>query len=192
MACSRCGGEMKGEWRFCPACGAGRGASPDEVMGRDFFSQLLSGFKEGMGKDGGAFAGIPGAAKGPAFAGPVKIKISAAGGRKPAPAGVRVMDGDGRPAGGNPRGSPAAGQDALKTAEPHVRTAVEQGRALALVSVPGVKSASDVSIKELESSVEVRAVSGENLYFRILKKPPSARITGASFSGPEGLLRIRF
>jgi hypothetical protein len=193
MACSRCGGELKDTWRFCPMCGAGKGASPDEVMGRDFFSQLLSGFKEGMGKDGSAFSGVPGAVKGPTFAGPVKIKISATGGRRPGPAGgVRVMDGDGRPVGPNSPRDPVAGHDSLKAEEPDVRTSVEQGRTLAHVFVPGVKSAGDVSIKELESSVEVRAVSPETLYFRILKKPPSARITGVSFSGPESLVSIRF
>jgi hypothetical protein len=193
MACSRCGGELKDTWRFCPMCGAGKGASPDEVMGRDFFSQLLSGFKDGMGKDGSPFAGIPGQSPGgPAFTGPVKIKISATDGRRPGPAGVRVMDGDGRPAGGSSAKEPAPGHESLKAAEPQVRTSVEQGRTLARVFVPGVKSAGDVSIKELESSVEVRAVSSDTLYFRILKKPPSARITGVSFSGPESLVSIRF
>jgi hypothetical protein len=180
---------MKEGWRFCPMCGAGKGATPDEVMGRDLFSQLLSGFKENIEKGASPFAGIPGAASsGPAFAGPVKIKISASGSRRPGPAGTRIMDGAGRPADGNLPGNP----ESLRAAEPAVRAVMENGRPAAEVFVPGVKSAQDVSIKELESSVEVRAVSGENIYFRILKKPPSARITGVSFSETDGLVKISF
>ncbi|MFH0956292.1 MAG: zinc ribbon domain-containing protein [Candidatus Aenigmatarchaeota archaeon] len=190
MDCQRCKGEMKDGWLFCPACGARKGADPDEVMGRDFFSKLLSGFKENMGKDDGAFPGMPGGVKGPVFSGPVKIKISATNAGRPGPVGIRIMDGEGRPAGGSSHESPGEGQESLAAAEPQVRTTMEQGRMLAELSVPGVKSARDVSIKELPSSVEVRASSEDKLYFRILKKPVAARVSAVSLDG--GVLRIKF
>jgi hypothetical protein len=181
---------MKDGWLFCPACGARKGADQDEVMGRDFFSKLLSGFKENMGKDGGAFPGMPGDMKGPVFSGPVKIKISATKAGRPAPMGIRIMDGDGRPAGARETAPAGDAGDAIEAAEPEIKTVIENGRPLAELSVPGVSDPRDVLIKELESSVEVRATAEDKLYFRILKKPAAARISGVSLDG--GVLRIRF
>ena len=58
------------------------------------------------------------------------------------------------------------------------------------ISVPGVKSQEDIDIKELESSVEVKAIAGDKAYFKILTKPPQFRLTGKSFK--DGQLHLEF
>lgn len=58
------------------------------------------------------------------------------------------------------------------------------------INMPDVESAGDVEIKELESSVEVRAMGGSKAYFKILTKPARFRLTGQSFR--DGVLHLEF
>jgi hypothetical protein len=185
MACARCKGEMNDSWHFCPMCGARKGADPDEVMGRDFFSQLLSGFKESIEKGNAPGMGAPGA-RIQGFPGPVRIEVRSgkvAARKKP---GSRLLDGAGRPAAPGAIERLAPGEPT----EPSMHMAPYGDATAAEVFVPGVSDPQNVLIKELENSVEVRASSGEKLYFRILKKPSSGGISGVSLD--NGVLRIRF
>jgi hypothetical protein len=185
MDCQRCKGEMKDYWNFCPACGARKGADPDEVMGRDFFSQLLSGFKDSIEKGGAPNMGAPGA-RIHGFPGPVRIEVRRGKVITHKRPGGRLLDGAGRPAGPDAAARIAAGEPT----EPSIHMTSGQGFTSADVYVPGVSDPLDVLIKELESSIEVKASSGEKLYFRILKKPAVAGISGVSLE--DGVLRIRF
>ena len=58
------------------------------------------------------------------------------------------------------------------------------------VELPKVKSITDISIKELENSVEIKAIAGSHGYFKILTKPENFRITKKEFR--NGILRIEF
>jgi len=58
------------------------------------------------------------------------------------------------------------------------------------ICLPGVKSGEDVEIRDLESSVEVKALAGDKAYFKILTKPAQFRISGKSFK--DGALRLEF
>jgi hypothetical protein len=58
------------------------------------------------------------------------------------------------------------------------------------IRLPGVKSEDGIEIKELESSVEVKALAGDTAYFKILTKPSQFRLSGRSFQ--NGLLRLEF
>ncbi len=58
------------------------------------------------------------------------------------------------------------------------------------LEMPGVKSLKDIDIKELESSIEVRAVAGDKAYFKILTKPGQFRLAKRAFS--EGILHLEF
>lgn len=58
------------------------------------------------------------------------------------------------------------------------------------VCMPGVKSGQDVEIRELESSVEVKAIAGDKAYFKILTKPASFRLAQKSFK--DGMLHLEF
>jgi hypothetical protein len=58
------------------------------------------------------------------------------------------------------------------------------------ICLPGVKSEEDVEIKELESSIEVRAMAGDKAYFKILTKPSQFRLSKSSFG--NGNLHLEF
>ncbi len=56
--------------------------------------------------------------------------------------------------------------------------------------MPDVGRSEDVDIRELGSSVEVKAVAGDKAYFKILTKPENFRLTGKSFR--DGCLHLEF
>lgn len=58
------------------------------------------------------------------------------------------------------------------------------------MDVPGVKSGDDVSIRELENSVEVKAIASDKSYFKILTKPSNFRLTEKRFK--KGKLQLGF
>jgi len=58
------------------------------------------------------------------------------------------------------------------------------------MDIPGVKSKEDIEVRELESSVEVRALAGDKAYFKILTKPGQFRMSGKSFA--DGKLMLTF
>lgn len=58
------------------------------------------------------------------------------------------------------------------------------------MEMPGVKSLDDISIRELESSLEVRARAGEKSYFKILTKPGHSRLSRKAFT--RGILNLEF
>ncbi len=58
------------------------------------------------------------------------------------------------------------------------------------LELPGVKSPDAINIKELESSLEVKAKAGDKAYFKILTKPGRFRLTKKGFS--EGVLHLEF
>lgn len=58
------------------------------------------------------------------------------------------------------------------------------------LEMPGVKSLDDINIRELESSLEVKATAGDKAYFKILTKPGQFRLTNRSFS--RGVLHLEF
>jgi HSP20 family molecular chaperone IbpA len=58
------------------------------------------------------------------------------------------------------------------------------------IMMPGVRSQEDVDVKELESSVEVKAIAGDKAYFKILTKPAQFRLSAKSFR--DGQLHLEF
>jgi len=58
------------------------------------------------------------------------------------------------------------------------------------INMPSVKSPEDVEVKELESSVEVKAMTGDKAYFKILTKPAQFRLAGKSLK--DGMLHLEF
>jgi hypothetical protein len=58
------------------------------------------------------------------------------------------------------------------------------------IEIPGVESLQNVDVRELESSVEVKALAGKKAYFKILTKPPQFRLSGKSFE--RGKLHLEF
>jgi len=58
------------------------------------------------------------------------------------------------------------------------------------IKLPEVKSEENIDVKELSSSVEVKAAAGEKAYFKIITKPENFRLTQKSFS--NGTLHLEF
>ena len=71
----------------------------------------------------------------------------------------------------------------LKQAE-EPRTSVRSlgDRVVVDIDLPGVKSPGEISINELENSVEVKAMVGDKAFFKILTKPPQFRVVQRTFS----------
>lgn len=58
------------------------------------------------------------------------------------------------------------------------------------LELPDVKSEADIDVKELESSVEVKAMAGDKAYFKILTKPEQFHLKGKKFK--DGKLVLEF
>jgi hypothetical protein len=50
------------------------------------------------------------------------------------------------------------------------------------MELPGVKAPADITVSELDNSIEVRALAGDKLYFKILTKPPQFRLGRREFT----------
>ncbi|MFH1445353.1 MAG: zinc ribbon domain-containing protein [Nanoarchaeota archaeon] len=58
------------------------------------------------------------------------------------------------------------------------------------VKLPDVKEIKDIEVKDLENSIEVKAVSGDKAYFKILTKPSQFRLKSKTFE--KGVLHLEF
>lgn len=58
------------------------------------------------------------------------------------------------------------------------------------MDIPGVRSEENIDVRELESSVEVKALAGDKAYFKILTKPSQFRLTEKRFE--KGRLHLEF
>jgi HSP20 family molecular chaperone IbpA len=74
------------------------------------------------------------------------------------------------------------------TEEPATSIRNVNGRIVAEIKLPGVKNIEDIEIETRENSIEVKAVSGNNAYFKILTKPNDANIVGKELR--KGVLSI--
>lgn len=76
------------------------------------------------------------------------------------------------------------------TEEPKTEVKKLGSKVVVDIDLPGVKSMAMVDVKELENSVEVKAVSDGKAYFKILTKPAQFRLTGKNFK--HGKLHLEF
>jgi len=76
------------------------------------------------------------------------------------------------------------------TEEPKTKVRRMDSKVLVDIEIPGVKSEENIDVRELESSVEVKALAGDKAYFKILTKPPRFRLTGKRFE--KGKLHLEF
>jgi len=76
------------------------------------------------------------------------------------------------------------------TEEPKTNVKRLDSRVIVDIDIPGVDSEESVDITELESSVEVKARTGDKMYFKILTKPPQYRLVRREFE--KGKLHLEF
>jgi len=77
-----------------------------------------------------------------------------------------------------------------KTEEPNTDVKRLASKVMVVMDMPGVKSEKDIEIRELENSIEVRALAGDKAYFKILTKPEEFSLSSRKFS--KGKLRLEF
>jgi len=76
------------------------------------------------------------------------------------------------------------------TEEPKCEVKPLGDRVVVEIKLPGVKREQDITINELESSVEVKAMVKDKAYFKILTKPENRRISRKTLN--KGVLEIEF
>ncbi|MCK4497513.1 MAG: zinc-ribbon domain-containing protein [Candidatus Aenigmarchaeota archaeon] len=76
------------------------------------------------------------------------------------------------------------------TEEPKTNIRRLDSKVVVDIEIPGVKSQENVDVRELENSVEVKALAGDKAYFKILTKPSQFRLTSKSFE--RGKLHLEF
>jgi len=76
------------------------------------------------------------------------------------------------------------------TEEPKCEVKPLGDRVVVEIKLPGVKREQDITINELESSVEVKAMVKDKAYFKILTKPENRRISKKTLK--KGVLEIEF
>ncbi len=75
-----------------------------------------------------------------------------------------------------------------ETAEPETEVKKIDGKISYTINLPDVKKADDIQIKRLPNSIEIRAVSGNKMYFKLFEAPQNLGIVEKSFRA--GILNI--
>ncbi len=77
-----------------------------------------------------------------------------------------------------------------RTEEPKTTVKRIDSRLLVDIDIPGVKSQDRINVRELENSIEVKAIADNKAYFKILTKPPQFRLSSKKFE--KGKLHLEF
>ncbi len=212
MKCSNCGTNIEKSWTYCPSCGfrAERGFFDDVFsrIKREFFS--MDKEARSLEKEVEAFDLSPFFKK---TTSGFSIKIYRSGNKVPQvyvkafgdvdkqqiekavynqlgvgkQVGVQEIR---RRAGQIQREEKRMISDPTFTEEPKTSVRSLGDRVVVDVELPGIKSLGQISIQELESSLEVKAVVGDRAFFKILTKPPQFRIVKKDFS--NSVLHLEF
>ena len=215
MRCGKCGSETKGGWRYCPVCGSPLDKRHDRDVFEDVFERMEREMKE-MDKAFRPFErNFEVVDLSPFFSRPAKssgfsIKITRSGDGKPkvdvqtfgdvsrkevesevSKLGFRdrigrVLKPGAAEAAPKPKG--VSIDNARTTKEPETTVKNVAGRIIAEVKLPDVRRADDIEVKQLENSVEIKALAGDKAYFKILTKPPETRVARQEFR--NGILII--
>jgi HSP20 family molecular chaperone IbpA len=76
------------------------------------------------------------------------------------------------------------------TEEPKMQVRRTDSKVVVELDMPGVESMGMIDIRELESSIEVKAAAEKKAYFKILTKPAQYRLAGKRFE--NGRLFLEF
>ncbi len=196
MECESCGENVDKNWTFCPKCGHSLEKETGDIF-QDLFSKLGEEFVE-MDKlferdiealDISPWFKKP---KGRGFSikivssgnNPPRVEVHGFGGVDESKLKKQVFHQIGVDSKEDIKANPPR-----KTEEPKANIRRENGRVVVELDLKDAKE-KDVTINELESSVEVKAVVGDKAYFKILTKPEDTSITSSRFK--NGILRLEF
>ncbi|MCK4555263.1 MAG: zinc ribbon domain-containing protein [Candidatus Aenigmarchaeota archaeon] len=188
MACEKCNIDTKDDWSFCPKCGheLKRSKVVDYGM-EDVFASMANSLQnmtkrmlfEGMRPQGAKapsgltvkiVRGVPATAMRNQSARIAPVQMNA-------PAKVTTPL-KARPA---PK----------KTIEPEATFNKLPGKLMVEVKTPGVESIEDVDVLEMGTSVEVRAYSGDTLYFKIINVPKKASVVSKKVESGKLVLEMK-
>jgi HSP20 family molecular chaperone IbpA len=212
MRCENCGAEMRDEWEYCPKCGhRNRGRKERRSTLDSVFSRFRKEFEEMdrmFERDFEAFDISPffGRPKSSGFTvkivssnkQPPKVTIKTYGDVDEKKLEKQIKNQLG--VGGFERAEEPRPARAEKPREPlrvpkvteEPKTEIRRVGTKVMVDmeIPGVEREDDVEIRELENSVEVKALSKDKAFFKILTKPGQSRLSGKRFE--KGKLRLEF
>jgi len=215
MKCSNCGDNIEKSWAYCPSCGF----SIDRRFFEDIFSRIKREFRgvdretKNLEKEVEAFDLSPFFKK--TRTGGFSIRIYTGGDRQPqvyVKTFGNVNKDQIEKAVYNQLGMEAkrvSGVQELRkrateiqkeekkiatslkyTEEPKTAVRSLVDRVIVDIEMPGIKSLGEISMHELENSVEVKAVIGDRAFFKILTKPPQFRLVQKTFS--NNMLHLEF
>ncbi len=202
MKCGNCGSQVNDEWDFCPKCGV-------RFERKDVFSDVFERVEGEMNhlnklfeKNFEVFDISPFFKKTPMGNG-FSIKITQSADQKPRVSVKTFGNVDKKDieheiermgfkpkAKKNSKPETATFGVARVTEEPKTDVKRIGDKILVEIKLPEVKDEKDIQINSLENSIEVKAITGNKAYFKILTKPPKSRIIGQSFS--KGMLHLEF
>jgi hypothetical protein len=210
MICRRCGRKLEKGWRFCPNCGSTLEARPgslfDEIFSR--FRREFEGMDRLFDKDFEVLDLSPFLRNERPRGSGFKIRITRRGNERPKvnvetfgnvkPGAVRRAMPHGPrqviPARPAPHDAPAPMGEQHRpprvTEEPRTQVRRSGDNVVVEMDLHDIKSEREIDVKELESSVEVRARAGDKAYFKIITKPERLSITGRRFD--NGKLFLEF
>ncbi len=187
MICRNCRSDIgTKEWKYCPFCGESILKKPMYQMGmQDVADKMLYGLQKRLMRKllatlAGGFAHEQNS---PARGFSVKV-IS---GRGPAAQGVKQATRTRKETSIDMTKKRPAPKETL---EPETSITELPGKLRADVCVPGVEHLDDIDVLEFENSCEVRAYSGDKLYFKIIQIPKDLNLSGKSLSGKTLVLEF--
>jgi len=211
MKCPNCGSELEKNWQFCPKCGKIlKQETFDDIFKTVFnqidFQNLFDQVKKNMEDMDDFEKNFEVLDLSPFFKPQTKkqgftIKIRRSGDKKPK-VEVDTFGGVNKEAlrkevyeelGIKPETDVKKVKErfvkAKTTVEPKANVKRVDSKVLVDIDLPKVKE-NDITIKQLENSVEVRAVTKDKAYFKLLTKPAQFRISKKSFE--KGKLHLEF
>jgi len=202
MSCRNCGSKIGRGWKYCPNCGMEQGGSQNDVFSQAF--RQMEEVTRRMGADMKMDMEVIDLSKlvnevAKSMASPsrngISIRIHQKDNQKPEISVGRLgQESRTRAIFPNLRKpteskSPKAGLKLPKcTEEPATETKMMGNKVYVDIKLPGVISAGDIDLKEMESSIEVKALAGNRGYFKIIRKPEFSRIAKKQFE--NGVLKI--
>jgi len=186
--CRNCGEKIKDEWEFCPYCG-------EETDTRDIFEDVDKEFKRVDKMFGSDLFNFPKFDMRMPKGNGISITITSGMSREPK---IEV-----RTSGQYKRIEPEIKKNlGIKpmqeekreiripkvTEEPETEIQNIGNRKIISIKLPSVKNDSDIEIKKLEQSIEVKAFAGNKAYFKLIPIPSNVSITSKNFK--DSILKL--
>lgn len=200
--CPSCDATLSPDWSFCPSCGEPLSECKRETVFPGFigFGDIFKQMDRQMAEMDKLFAQpmkVPRLVMRPGGSG-ISISITSGTGQKPN-ISVRTFGGAKKLEpqikqqlgfGGTVQevvGKPKAATRPRVTEEPEMKVRREGSNVIYEIDLPGVTE-KNIEIRRLPNSIEIRAVAGSKLYFKLFEAPPDLSIMDRRFE--DGTLTL--